>query len=241
MDAIAIWLPGHLGGAHRRPRSRSTSCSTASTSASASCSRSSRARSRRDQMMNSVAPFWDGNETWLVLGGGGLLVAFPLAYAVIMPALYLPIIVMLLGARVPRRLLRVPLGRQAQARACGTSRSPGARSSPRSCRASCSAATCRASTSRTRRSPAARSIGRRRSRCLRGRPRRRLRAARRDLAHRQDGGRAAEQARGWAKLLLLVLVFMAHRQPVDAARIRAHRRALVHLAEHLLPVAGAAR
>jgi cytochrome d ubiquinol oxidase subunit II len=48
-------------------------------------------------MMNSVAPFWDGNETWLVLGGGGLLVAFPLAYAVIMPGLYLPIIIMLLG------------------------------------------------------------------------------------------------------------------------------------------------
>ncbi|MGI9403647.1 MAG: cytochrome d ubiquinol oxidase subunit II [Hyphomicrobium sp.] len=52
---------------------------------------------RRDQMMSSVAPFWDGNETWLVLGGGGLFVAFPLAYAVIMPALYLPIIIMLLG------------------------------------------------------------------------------------------------------------------------------------------------
>jgi cytochrome bd ubiquinol oxidase subunit II len=47
--------------------------------------------------MNSVAPFWDGNETWLVLGGGGLWVAFPQAYAVIMPALYLPIIVMLLA------------------------------------------------------------------------------------------------------------------------------------------------
>ncbi len=53
--------------------------------------------SRRDIMMNSVAPFWDGNETWLVLGGGGLLVAFPLAYAVILPALYLPILIMLLG------------------------------------------------------------------------------------------------------------------------------------------------
>ena len=51
----------------------------------------------RDQMMNSVAPFWDGNETWLVLGGGGLWVAFPQAYAVIMPALYLPVIVMLLA------------------------------------------------------------------------------------------------------------------------------------------------
>jgi cytochrome d ubiquinol oxidase subunit II len=52
---------------------------------------------RRDVMMNSVAPFWDGNETWLILGGGGLFVAFPLAYAVIMPGLYLPIIIMLLG------------------------------------------------------------------------------------------------------------------------------------------------
>jgi cytochrome bd ubiquinol oxidase subunit II len=51
----------------------------------------------RDVMMNTVAPFWDGNETWLVLGGGGLLVAFPQAYAVIMPAVYLPLIVMLLA------------------------------------------------------------------------------------------------------------------------------------------------
>ncbi|MGX5735575.1 cytochrome d ubiquinol oxidase subunit II [Bosea thiooxidans] len=51
----------------------------------------------RDQMMNSVAPFWDGNETWLVLGGGGLWVAFPQAYAIIMPAFYIPIILMLLS------------------------------------------------------------------------------------------------------------------------------------------------
>ncbi|MEW5910478.1 MAG: cytochrome d ubiquinol oxidase subunit II [Thermodesulfobacteriota bacterium] len=51
----------------------------------------------RDRMMNSVAPFWDGNETWLVLGGGGLFAAFPLAYAVLMPAFYFPIIFMLLG------------------------------------------------------------------------------------------------------------------------------------------------
>jgi cytochrome d ubiquinol oxidase subunit II len=47
--------------------------------------------------MNSVAPVWDGNETWLVLGGGGLFAAFPLAYAVVMPALYTPVIAMLLG------------------------------------------------------------------------------------------------------------------------------------------------
>lgn len=52
---------------------------------------------RRDVMMNSVAPFWDGNETWLVLGGGGLFVAFPKAYGIIMSGLYLPIIVMLLA------------------------------------------------------------------------------------------------------------------------------------------------
>jgi cytochrome d ubiquinol oxidase subunit II len=56
-----------------------------------------RSEAERDQMMNSIAPFWDGNETWLVLGGGGLLVAFPRAYAVIMPAMYLPVIVMLLS------------------------------------------------------------------------------------------------------------------------------------------------
>jgi len=51
----------------------------------------------RDQMMRSIAPFWDGNETWLVMGGVGLLVAFPLAYAIIMPAFYLPVIIMLLA------------------------------------------------------------------------------------------------------------------------------------------------
>ncbi len=51
----------------------------------------------RDRLMNSIAPFWDGNETWLVLSGGGLFAAFPLAYAILMPALYLPVIFMLLG------------------------------------------------------------------------------------------------------------------------------------------------
>lgn len=51
----------------------------------------------RDSMMHSIAPFWDGNETWLVLGGGGLFAAFPLAYALIMPAVYIPIILMLIA------------------------------------------------------------------------------------------------------------------------------------------------
>lgn len=56
-----------------------------------------RKRGDRDVMMNTVAPVWDGNETWLVLGGGGLFAAFPLAYALILPALYAPIIAMLLA------------------------------------------------------------------------------------------------------------------------------------------------
>jgi cytochrome bd ubiquinol oxidase subunit II len=51
----------------------------------------------RNRAMNSIAPVWDGNETWLVLGGGGLLAAFPLAYAVILPATYPLVIAMLLG------------------------------------------------------------------------------------------------------------------------------------------------
>jgi cytochrome d ubiquinol oxidase subunit II len=51
----------------------------------------------RNRAMNSIAPVWDGNETWLVMGGGGLMAAFPLAYAVILPATYPLIIAMLLG------------------------------------------------------------------------------------------------------------------------------------------------
>jgi cytochrome d ubiquinol oxidase subunit II len=51
----------------------------------------------RDVMMNSVAPVWDFNETWLVLGGAGLFAAFPLAYAVLLPALYLPLLIMLIA------------------------------------------------------------------------------------------------------------------------------------------------
>ena len=54
-------------------------------------------RSWRDRMMFSVAPIWDGNETWLILGGVGLFCVFSLAYAIIMPALYMPIILMLIA------------------------------------------------------------------------------------------------------------------------------------------------
>src|SRR5690349_21636514 len=54
-------------------------------------------RQARTLLMNSIAPVWDGNETWLVLGGMGLLAAFPLAFAVIIPAVYFPILIMLLA------------------------------------------------------------------------------------------------------------------------------------------------
>ncbi|MGO4778492.1 cytochrome d ubiquinol oxidase subunit II, partial [Lysobacter sp. 2RAB21] len=50
-----------------------------------------------DHMMNTAAPIWDGNETWLVLGGAGLLAAFPKAYALVLSALYLPVLLMLIA------------------------------------------------------------------------------------------------------------------------------------------------
>ena len=95
--------------------------------------------SERDQMMASIAPFWDGNETWLVMGGAGLLVAFPLAYAIIMPAFYLPVIVMLL-ALVFRGVAFEFRERGATARRSGMRPSPAARRSRASARASSSAA-----------------------------------------------------------------------------------------------------
>lgn len=51
----------------------------------------------RDVMMNTVAPIWDGNETWMVLGGAGLYAAFPVAYATVLPALYLPLVIMVIS------------------------------------------------------------------------------------------------------------------------------------------------
>jgi cytochrome d ubiquinol oxidase subunit II len=51
----------------------------------------------RNLAMNAIAPVWDGNETWLVMGGVALLAAFPLAFAILIPALYFPILVMLLA------------------------------------------------------------------------------------------------------------------------------------------------
>src|SRR5215211_9512002 len=59
--------------------------------------KAARSENWRDRMMYSVAPIWDGNETWLVLGGGGLFAVFHLAYAMLMPALYVPILLMLIA------------------------------------------------------------------------------------------------------------------------------------------------
>jgi cytochrome d ubiquinol oxidase subunit II len=56
-----------------------------------------RRHGERDVMVNAVAPVWDGNETWLVLGGGGLFAVFPLAYAILLSALYMPLTIMLLA------------------------------------------------------------------------------------------------------------------------------------------------
>jgi len=53
--------------------------------------------SQRETVMNSIGPFWDGNETWLILGGVGLMAAFPVAFAIIIPAVYFPILFMLLA------------------------------------------------------------------------------------------------------------------------------------------------
>jgi cytochrome d ubiquinol oxidase subunit II len=54
-------------------------------------------KASRNTVMNSIAPIWDGNETWLVLGGLALLAAFPMAFAIIIPAVYFPVLIMLLG------------------------------------------------------------------------------------------------------------------------------------------------
>ncbi len=122
------------------------------------------ARRDRDEMMNSVAPVWDGNETWLVLGGGGLIAVFPLAYAIVMPALYAPIIAMLLGL-VFRGVAFEFRWRPSAASSCGTGPSPAARRWPRSRRASRSARWCRAFRSRTAPMPAAGGTGSRLSAC----------------------------------------------------------------------------
>ena len=116
------------------------------------------AKADRDVIMNSVAPVWDGNETWLVLGGGGLMAAFPLAYAVLMPALYTPMIAMLIGL-IFRGVAFEFRWRTQSDETAGTSRSPAARCWQRWRRASHSARSCRACMSRDGTMPAAGGTG----------------------------------------------------------------------------------
>ncbi len=78
-------------------------------------------------MTNSIAPVWDGNETWLVLGGGGLMAVFPLAYATVLPALYMPDHPDAARADLPRRRVRVPLRAPSAGGRCGTAALPAAR------------------------------------------------------------------------------------------------------------------
>ncbi len=80
----------------------------------------------RDTVMSSIGPFWDGNETWLILGGVGLLAAFPLAFAIIIPAVYFPILLMLLalvfrGVAFEFRFTHARLRRMWDAAFCGGS------------------------------------------------------------------------------------------------------------------------
>ena len=82
--------------------------------------------SERERVMTSIGPFWDGNETWLILGGVGLLAAFPVAFAIIIPAVYFPILIMLLalvfrGVAFEFRFKHVGLSRFWDAAFCGGS------------------------------------------------------------------------------------------------------------------------
>ena len=116
-------------------------------------------------MMNTAAPIWDGNETWLVLGGAGLLAAFPVAYAIMLSGLYLPVLLMLVAlvlrgvsfefrfkAHTSKRLWGMCFAhRLDRRRVCA--------------RTSCSARSSRACRCRTASISAARSHGSARSRC----------------------------------------------------------------------------
>ena len=113
----------------------------------------------RDVIMNSVAPVWDGNETWLVLGGGGMMAAFPLAYAVLMPALYTPMIAMLIGLIFRGVAFEFRWRTRSASEIAGTSHSPADRCWRRWRRASRSARSCRASMSRGGIMPAAGGTG----------------------------------------------------------------------------------
>ena len=117
----------------------------------------------RNLVMNSIAPIWDGNETWLVLGGLALLAAFPLAFAIIIPAVYFPDPGHVARPGLPRRCIRVPVSRRASTRPSGTMDLSTDPRSRRSRRVSCSGRSSRASKLKAGRSPADRLTSSRRS------------------------------------------------------------------------------
>ena len=92
-STLALFWAGVIAARHPRLRGPRWLRS----SASASCSERPGTRRKRRQMMASIAPFWDGNETWLVVIGASLFAAFPAVYAVFLGAFYLPVLLMLLG------------------------------------------------------------------------------------------------------------------------------------------------
>jgi len=123
----------------------------------------------RNLVMNSVAPIWDGNETWLVLGGVGLLAAFPLAFAIILPAVYFPVLVMLL-ALVFRGVAFEFRYRTPSIEPSGIMLSAMALPSPPLPKESCLVLSSKAFKPKDVISPAVRSIASRRSRSLRASP-----------------------------------------------------------------------
>ena len=86
-----------------------------------------RDEAKRGQMMTSIAPFWDGNETWLVVIGASLFAAFPAVYAVFLGAFYLPVLLMLVRPDLPRHRVRVPLSAAPACAGSGTADSSTAR------------------------------------------------------------------------------------------------------------------
>ena len=161
----------------------------------------------RDVMMNSVAPFWDGNETWLILGGGGLFVAFPMAYGIIMSGALPARDHHAARPRLPRRRVRVPLGGEAAITALG----PGLRRwldhrrlhagrHPRRALAGHHGRERRLRRRHVRLAHAIPAVLRTGDGC-------RLRAARRDVARHEDRGRRSRSGRAsHAQLLLLVVL-----------------------------------
>ena len=112
----------------------------------------------RNLVMNSIAPIWDGNETWLIMGGIGLFAAFPLAFAIIIPAVYFPVLLMLL-ALVFRGVAFEFQFKEPRVRRFWQWGSASAPRWPPSPRGACSAPSSRASGWTGATSPAARSTG----------------------------------------------------------------------------------